>query len=153
MLLEEGVCYDLCVQNTISLCPASFCTPRTNLPVTQVALDFLFCIPVPYDEKDFFSSFFLVLVLEDLDPFIIDPFNFSFFGISGWSIELDYCDIEWFTLDTNRVHSVIFKIAPRYCISVSFVDYEGYSISSKGFLPSVVGIMVIRVKFTHFIPF
>ena len=34
VLLEEGVCYDLCVQNTISLCPASFCTPRTNLPVT-----------------------------------------------------------------------------------------------------------------------
>ena len=35
-LLEEGVCYDQCVpwQNFISLCPASFCTPRPNLPVT-----------------------------------------------------------------------------------------------------------------------
>ena len=28
-------------QNVISLCPASFCTPRPNLPVTPVFLDFL----------------------------------------------------------------------------------------------------------------
>ena len=39
-------------------------------------------------------------------------------------------------------HSVIFEIAPKYSISDSFVDYEGYSISSKGFLPTVVDIMV-----------
>ena len=30
-----------------------------------------------------------------------------------------------------------------YCISDSFVDHDGYSISSKGFLPTVVNIMVI----------
>ena len=30
-----------------------------------------------------------------------------------------------------------------------FFDYEGYSISSKGFLPTVVDIMVIWIKFTH----
>ena len=30
-----------------------------------------------------------------------------------------------------------------YCVSDSFVDYDGYSISSKGFLPTVVYIMVI----------
>ena len=53
------------------------------------------------------------------------------------------CDIEWFALETNRDCSVIFEIAPKYCISDSFVDYEGYSISSKGFLPTVVDIMVI----------
>ena len=38
----------------------------------------------------------------------------------------------------NRHHSVIFEIASKYCISDSFVDYDGYSISSKGFLPTVV---------------
>ena len=38
----------------------------------------------------------------------------------------------------NRDHSV-FEIAPKYYI---FVDYEGYSISSKGFF-TVVDIMVI----------
>ena len=34
----------------------------------------------------------------------------------------------------NRDHSeIVFEIASKYCISDSFVDYEGYSISSKGF--------------------
>ena len=33
VLLEEGVCYDQHVLS-VSLCPASFCTPRPNLPVT-----------------------------------------------------------------------------------------------------------------------
>ena len=56
---------------------------------------------------------------------------------------LDYCDIEWFALETNRDHSVVFEIASKYCISDSFVDSDGYSISSKGFLPAVVDIMVI----------
>ena len=61
----------------------------------------------------------------------------------GRGINLDYCDIEWFALEMSRDHSVIFEVAPKYCISDSFVDYEGYSISLKGFLPAVVDIMVI----------
>ena len=32
-----------------------------------------------------------------------------------------------------------------YCILNSFIDHEGYSISSKGFLPTVVDIMVICI--------
>ena len=58
-------------------------------------------------------------------------------------IDLDYCDTEWFTLEMNRDHPVIFEIASKNCISDSFFDYEGYPISSKGFLPTVVDIMVI----------
>ena len=58
-------------------------------------------------------------------------------------IDLDYRDIEWFALETNRDHSVIFEIVSKCCISDSFVDHDGYSISSKGFLPTVVDIMVI----------
>ena len=58
-------------------------------------------------------------------------------------IDLDYCDIEWFALETNRDHSVVFEIASKYCISDSFVDHDCYSISSEGFLPTVVDIMVI----------
>ena len=65
------------------------------------------------------------------------------FSVTGWGIDLDYCDIEWFTLETNRDHSVVFEIASKYGISDSFVDHEGYSIYSKGFLPTVVDIMVI----------
>ena len=61
-----------------------------------------------------------------------------------WSgIDLDYHDIKWFGLETNRDHSAIFETSPKYCISDSFVDYEGYSVSYKGFLPTVVDIMVI----------
>ena len=63
--------------------------------------------------------------------------------LSGWGIDLDYCDIEWFALEKNRGHSVIFETALKYCISDSFVYYEGYSVSSKGFFPTVVDIMVI----------
>ena len=58
-------------------------------------------------------------------------------------IDLDYCDIEWFALEMNRDHSVTFEIASKYCILDSLVDYDGHSISSKGFLPTVVDIMVI----------
>ena len=77
----------------------------------------------------------------------------SFFGISGWGLDLDYCGIEWFASETDRDPSVVFEIAPKYCISDSFVDYDGYSISSKGFLPTVVDIMVFWINFTHFSPF
>ena len=37
-------------------------------------------------------------------------------SITGQSIDLDYCDIEWFALEMNRDHSVVFEIASRYCI-------------------------------------
>ena len=73
----------------------------------------------------------------------IELFNFSFFSITGWGIGLDYCDIEWFALETNRDHSVVFEMVSKFYISESFVDCDGYSISSKGLLPIVVDIMVI----------
>ena len=54
---------------------------------------------------------------------------------------MDYCDI--MVCLGNRDHSVVFETASKYCISNSLVDYDGYSISSKGFLPTVIDIMVI----------
>ena len=83
-----------------------------------------------------------VLVLEGLVG-LHRTVNFSFFSVTGWGIDLDYCDIEWLALETKRNHSVIFEITPKYCILDSFVDYDGYSISPKGFLPTVVDIMVM----------
>ena len=82
-----------------------------------------------------------MLVLKGLTG-LHRTFNFSFFSITGWGIDLDYHDIEWFALETNRDHSAVFEIASKNCISESFVDHHGYSISSKGFLPTVVDIMV-----------
>ena len=61
----------------------------------------------------------------------------------SWGIDLDCHDIEWFALETNRDHSVIFEIASKYCISDSFVDYDGFYVSPKGFFPTIVDIMVI----------
>ena len=43
----------------------------------------------------------------------------------------------------NRDHSVVFEIASKDCISDSFVDYDGYSTSSKGFLPTIIGILEV----------
>ena len=80
------------------------------------------CIPISYDEKDIF---FLVLVLEGLVGLhrTVQLLQHYWLG-----------HIEWFALETNGDHSV-FEIAPKYCISDSFVDYEGYSISSKDSCP------------------
>ena len=41
-------------------------------------------------------------------------------------------------LETYRDRTFVSEIAPKYCILDSFVDYDSYSISSKGFLPTVV---------------
>ena len=83
-----------------------------------------------------------MLVLKGLIG-LLEPFNFSFFSVTGWDIDLDNCDIEWLALEMNRDNSVIFETASKYCISDSFVDHDGYSISSKGFLSTVVDLMVI----------
>ena len=54
-----------------------------------------------------------------------------------WSgIGLDNCDTEWFALEMNRNHSVVFEIASKYYISDSFVGHGGHSISAEGFLPA-----------------
>ena len=41
-----------------------------------------------------------------------------------WGIDLDYCDIEWFALETNRDHSVIFEVTSKFCILDSFVEHD-----------------------------
>ena len=73
----------------------------------------------------------------------VELFNFSLFSIIVWGINLDYHGIAWLALETNTDHSVVFEIASKFCISDSFVYCNGYSISSKGFLPTVIDIMVI----------
>ena len=51
-------------QNSVSLCPASFCTPRSNLPVTpDISWLPTFAFQSPVMKR---TSFFLVLVLEGL---------------------------------------------------------------------------------------
>ena len=64
------------------------------------------------------------------------------FCITGQGLDLDYCDIEWFALETNRDYSVIFEIASKYCILDSFVHYDDY-VDYVGLLSTEVDIMVI----------
>ena len=111
-------------QNSISLCPALFCIPRPILPVTPGVSSY-FCIPVPYNEKDIFWGCQFQKVLQ----VFIEPFNFSFFSVTGCGKDLDNCDTEWFALETNRDHSVIFEIVSKYCISDSSVDHHFYLFS------------------------
>ena len=117
----------------------------------QVFLDFLFLHSSPLWWKGLFFFFFLVLVLEGLVG-ITEQFDFSFFGNRGWGIDLDYRNIEWFAWKWTEI-IVIFEVASKHCISSSFVDCEGYSISSKGLFLTVVHVMVILIKFTHSGPF
>ena len=70
-------------------------------------------------------------------------FNIMVIQVYAPTSNTEEAEIEWFALEMNRDHSVIFEIASKYCILDSFVDHDGYSISSEGFLPAVVDIMVI----------
>ena len=135
--------------NSISLCFASFCTPRPNLPVTPgVSWLLTFAFQSPMVKRTFLG----VLVLEDLVGFHrTAQLQLLQHYLSGHRLGLLWY---WMVaLETNRDHSVVFEIASKYCISDSFVDHDGYSISSEGFLPTIVDIMVIWVKFTHSSPF
>ena len=150
VLLEDGVCYDQCVlwQNSVSLCPASFCTSRPNMPVTPV-ISWLhtFAFQSPMMKR----TTFLVLVLEGLIVhYRTIQLQLLWYYWLGHRLELMWY---WMVCLGNRDHSVIFETGSNYCISDSFVDYEGYSISSKGYLDTVVDIIVIWIKIAHSSPF
>ena len=49
--------------------------------------------------------------------------------------DAEEAEVEWFALEMNWDHFVVFEIASKYYILDSFVDCEGYTISSKRFLP------------------
>ena len=61
-----------------------------------------------------------MLVLEGLTGFH-RTIQLQLFSITGWGTDLDYHDIEWFALETNRDHSVVFEITSKYCISDSLL--------------------------------
>ena len=55
-----------------------------------------------------------MLFLEGLVD-LLGTIQLQLFSITGQGIDLDYRDIEWFALEINRDHSVIFEIASKYC--------------------------------------
>ena len=134
--------------NSVSLCPASFYTPRPNLPITP-GISWLptFAYQSPKMKRTSFLNVSSRRSCQSSQNCWTSAFS------AGQGIDLDYCDIECFALEMNRDHSVVFEIASKYCTLDSFIYYDGYSISSKGFLSTVVEIMIIWVKFTHSNPF
>ena len=140
-----GVCCDRCVLLTkllLTFALLHFVLQDQTCLFLQVSLDFLLLHSNLLWLK---GRLVLLLDLEGLAGLQGQKLqvNFSFFSISGWGIGLDYCDVEWFMLETNWDCSVIFETATKYCILDSSVDYENYSISSKEFLPIAVNIMII----------
>ena len=105
VLLEDSVCYDQ------SILLAKLCYPLPWFILYSKAkfacysrylLTSYVCIPSTLWWKGYL---FLVLVLGGLHRTIPD-----------WSIDLDYCDIEWLVLEMNRGHSGVFETASKYYI-------------------------------------
>ena len=113
-------------QNSVNLCPASFCSPRLNLPVTpRISWLRTFAFQSPTIKRTSFG----VLVLEGLVGLhrtiqlqLLQRY------LSGHRLGLLWY---WMVCFGNRDHSVVFEIASKHCISDSLVDYGNYSISSK----------------------
>ena len=150
VLLEEvfAMTSEFSWQNSISLFPASFRIPRPNLPVTPgVSWLPTFAFQSPIMKRTSFlgvSSKGLIGLHRTIQLQLLQHYRL------GHRLGLLWY---WMVCLRNRDHSVVFEIASKYCISDSFVDHNGYSISSEGFLLTVVDIMVIWVKFTHSSPF
>jgi len=92
-------------------------------------------------------SSFLMLVLEGVVSLHrTSPLQLLWHQWFGHRFILLWC---WMVCLGNEPRSFFFEIKPKYCILDSFVDYEGYSISSMGFLPTVVDILVTPIP-VHF---
>ena len=136
-------------QNSVSLCPVSFCTPRPNFPII---LGISWLPTLVFQSLWWKRQLFLVSVLEN----VVGLHKISQLQLlqHQWlehRLGLLWCQM--FRLGKEPRSFCHFLIAPKYYISDSTVDYEGYSTSSKGFLLTIVDIMVIWIKFTHSYPY
>ena len=71
-----------------------------------------FCIPIPYNEKDIFLWLLVLAGLVGLHRSI----RLELLQHYWWGIDLNYYDIEWFSLETNRDLSVAFEIVLKNCL-------------------------------------
>ena len=145
-VVEEGVCYDqFSWQNSVSLYPVSFCTPKPNLPVTQVSLDFLLLHSSPLWWK---GHLFLVSVLEVLVG-LHRTIHLLWHLWLGHRLGLLWC---WIVCLENELRSFCHFSDCTQVLHFGFFCWRN-SISSKGFLPIVIDIIVIWIEFAHSCPF
>ena len=69
----------------------------------------LFQVPLSPAYFWFSGNFWYSLACRGI---ILKLFNFSFFSVTGWGTDLDYCDIEWFALEMNRDHLSFLRLHP-----------------------------------------
>ena len=106
-----------------------------------------FCIPVPYNEKNIFVCVCVcVLVLEGLIGL------HRTIQLQLLQHYLDYCAIEWFALETNRDHSVFWRLHSSTAVRTLLLTQD-YSASSKGSLLGVEETIIIWIKSAHSCPF
>ena len=129
-------------QNSINLWSASFCTLGPNLPVIlgiSGLRNFAFQFPMMK------RTSFLVWVLEGVIGFHRNS-QFQLLQHQWLEHRLGLLWFEWFALEMNWDPSVVFELAPKYRISDSFVDCKDYSISSKRFLFTIVGPIIMWIE-------
>ena len=150
--LEEGVCYDQCIL-LVKLCYPLLCFTLYSKAKLACYSSYLltsyFFIPVPFDEKDIF---FWLLVLEDLVG-LHQTIQFQLLQHYWMGHRLGLLWYWMVCLGNEQRSFCHFWDCIQALYSDSLVNYDGYSISSKGFLLTVVDRMVIWVKFTHSSPF
>ena len=127
-------------QNSLAIVLLHFVLHCQTCLLLQVFLDFYFCFQSPVMKRTYFLGVSSRRSCRSSQNYSTSASSALF---TGQGIDLDYRDIEWFALETKRDHSVVFEIASKYSILDFLVDYNGYSISSKGFLLTVVDTMVI----------
>ena len=136
-------------QNSVSLCPASFCTPRPNLPVTP-GISWL--PTVAFQSPMMKRASFLVLVLEYLvglhRTIHLQPLHHYWLGhrlgllwylmVCLGNKQRSFCHF-W-----DGIQVLHFRL---FCWLWCLLHFL------YGFLPIWVDIMVIWIKFTHSSPF
>ena len=129
-------------QNSVILCLTTFCTPRPNLPVTP-GISWLptFAFQPPMMKRTVFVCLFLVLVLEGLVGLnrTVQLQLFWHYWLGHRLGLLWY----WTVCLGNKQRSLC------HFWDCTQVLHFGLLLT-MGFLPTVVDIMVIWIKFTHF---
>ena len=97
-------------QNSVSLWPASYCTPRPNLPVTP-GISWL--ATFAFQSSVMKRTSFLALVLEGLVG-LHRTIQLQFLQLYGPGHKLALLWYWEFALEMNRDHSVVFEIASKY---------------------------------------
>ena len=150
-VVGRGVCYDqwVLLENSVSLFPASFCTPRSNLPVTPRISGFpTFAFQSPLMKNDVIFGFSSRRSYRSSYNWSTAASSASVVGAYPW-ISVIFNSLPWKQIE---IILLFLRLHPSTAFQI-LADYEDYYISSKRFLPIVVDIMVIWIKFAHFPPF